>query len=112
MFYEAPHRIVETLEDIGPALGPRDVVLARELTKVHEEFLRGTAVEVRETLAKRPPLKGEITLMVGKGAAAEFDDRPLENAVAELVDAGVPRMDALKTVARQRGCRSAKSTNN
>jgi 16S rRNA (cytidine1402-2'-O)-methyltransferase len=103
VFYEAPHRIIETLQDIENALGPREVVLARELTKVHEEFLRGTAADLREALAQRPALKGEITLMVGKPEAVEPDDQPIESAVSKLVEAGVPRMEALKTVARRRG---------
>ncbi|MBZ5611589.1 MAG: 16S rRNA (cytidine(1402)-2'-O)-methyltransferase [Acidobacteriia bacterium] len=103
VFYEAPHRIAETLQDIEETLGPRPVVLARELTKIHEEFLRGTPAEIREALAKHAALKGEITLMVGKGETLEADDRPLCDAVSELVEAGVPRMDALKTVARRRG---------
>ncbi len=103
VFYEAPHRILVTLADIAATLGPRPVVLAREVTKVHEEFLRGTAAELLEALAKRPPLKGEITLMIAKGEAREADQTPLDLAVEELIQAGVPRMQALKTVARQRG---------
>jgi 16S rRNA (cytidine1402-2'-O)-methyltransferase len=103
VFYEAPHRIAETLQDIAELLGAREVVLARELTKVHEEFLRGTAAEILEALKRRQPLKGEITLMVGKGETAEPDEQPLENAVQQLMEAGVPRMQALKTVARRRG---------
>jgi 16S rRNA (cytidine1402-2'-O)-methyltransferase len=103
IFYEAPHRVVQTLQDIAATLGARPIVLARELTKIHEEFLRGSAAELLEALAKRSPLKGEITLIVGKGEALPQDDRPLKDAVAELVQSGVPRMDALKTVARRRG---------
>jgi len=101
--YEAPHRVLETLEDIAEVLGPRPVVLARELTKVHEEFLRGTAAEIREILAKRPSVKGEIVLMIGRSETAEVDDTPLEAAVEKLVEAGLSRMEAFKTVARQRG---------
>jgi 16S rRNA (cytidine1402-2'-O)-methyltransferase len=101
--YETPHRVVEALEDIAEVLGPRPVVLARELTKIHEEFLRGTATEIHDALAKRPAVKGEIVLMIGKNEIAEVDDTPLEVAVAKLIEAGVPRMDALKTVARNRG---------
>ena len=103
VFYEAPHRIAETLQDIGEVLGNREIVLARELTKIHEEFLRGRPGDILETLKSRPPLKGEITLMVAKGGSPEKDDRPLAQAVEELVQAGVPRMEALKTVARRRG---------
>jgi 16S rRNA (cytidine1402-2'-O)-methyltransferase len=103
VFYEAPHRILETLEDIAATLGERQVVLARELTKIHEEFLRGTPQELRLALAGRPSVKGEITVMVARGESAEVDDTPLDRAVQKLVEAGVPRMEALKTVARQRG---------
>jgi 16S rRNA (cytidine1402-2'-O)-methyltransferase len=103
VFFEAPHRILETLEDVAAALGPRLVTLARELTKVHEEFLQGTAAEVGEALARRGTPKGEITLMIGKGALAPPDDVPLETAVERLMETGIPRMEALKTVARLRG---------
>ena len=60
VFYEAPHRILETLEDIAETLGEREVVLARELTKIHEEFLRGTPRELQSALAGRPSVKGEL----------------------------------------------------
>jgi 16S rRNA (cytidine1402-2'-O)-methyltransferase len=103
VFYETPHRILEALEDVAEVLGPRRVTLARELTKIHEEFLVGEAAEVRETLAKRPVLKGEITLMIGKADALEVDDTPIEEAFDKLLEAGVPRMEAMKTVARERG---------
>jgi len=103
VFYEAPHRILDALEDIGEMLGPRPVVLAREVTKIHEEFLRGTASEIRGVLEKRPSVKGEITLMIGKGETQEVDDTPIAEAVEKLVQSGVPRMDALKIVARERG---------
>jgi len=103
VFYEAPHRILETLEAVEAALGPRPVVVARELTKIHEEFLRGTAAEVRALLAARDAVKGEITLLIGKAEAPPVDDTPLDEAVAALMREGVPRMDAIKQVARRRG---------
>ena len=61
IFYEAPHRILDALDDIFAAVmgARRPVVAARELTKLHEEFLRGTAAEIRATLAARPSVKGE-----------------------------------------------------
>ena len=102
IFYEAPHRILDTLSDVSAVYGKRSVVVARELTKIHEEFLRGTAEEVREQLAARPSVKGEITLLIGKGAP-EVEDTPVEEAVRELEQKGVPRMDAIKQVARERG---------
>jgi 16S rRNA (cytidine1402-2'-O)-methyltransferase len=103
IFYEAPHRILAALEAIEQALGPRPVVVARELTKIHEEFLRGTASEVRAQLAARATVKGEITLLIGKAAAPAPDDTPLREAVGKLVRAGVAKMEAIKQVARQRG---------
>jgi 16S rRNA (cytidine1402-2'-O)-methyltransferase len=102
VFYEAPHRILDTLSDVSVAYGNRPVVVARELTKLHEEFLRGTADEVRTQLAGRPSVKGEITLLIGKGSPV-IADTPVEDAVRELEQKGVPRMDAIKQVARERG---------
>jgi 16S rRNA (cytidine1402-2'-O)-methyltransferase len=68
IFYEAPHRLLETLQDIVEILGPeRPVVVARELTKLHEEFVRGPAIEVLRSLKDREGgIRGEITLLVGK----------------------------------------------
>jgi 16S rRNA (cytidine1402-2'-O)-methyltransferase len=104
VFYEAPHRIVETLEAVEQVMGVRRVVVGRELTKLHEEFLRGTAGEVRAVLAARDSVKGEITLLVGKAEARlAVDDRPLAEAVAALEANGLGRMDAIKQVARERG---------
>jgi 16S rRNA (cytidine1402-2'-O)-methyltransferase len=103
IFYEAPHRILETLEAVDQALGARPIVVARELTKLHEEFLRGTAAEIRATLASRDSVKGEITLLIGKALEPEPDDTPVPDAVEALVREGTPRMDAIKQVARRRG---------
>ncbi len=103
IFYEAPHRILETLEAVERTLGPRPVAVARELTKIHEEILRGTAAEIRAQLAQREVVKGEITLLIGKAAVPPPDDTPVEEAVAALIRAGAPRMDAIKQVARRRG---------
>jgi len=69
IFYEAPHRILETLADLEAVWGPSlRVVVARELTKIHEEFLRGTVAEARLELASRDRIRGEITL-AGRGSA-------------------------------------------
>jgi 16S rRNA (cytidine1402-2'-O)-methyltransferase len=103
VFYEAPHRILESLEAVEQTLGERPVVVARELTKIHEEFLRGTAAEVRGELASRDSVKGEITLLIGKATAPPPDDTPLEEAVGALERVGIPRMEAIKQVARRRG---------
>lgn len=103
VFYEAPHRILETLEDIGEVLGPRRVTVARELTKIHEEFLSGEVSQLRAALAQRPSIKGEITLMIGKSDSPAGDLMPMEAAFDRLLEAGMPRMEAMKTVARERG---------
>lgn len=103
IFYETPHRILEALADLDELYGDRPMVLGRELTKLHEEFLRGTAQEIRKQLASRPAIKGEITLLVGKFQGAAADDRPVEEAVYALETQGVPRMDAIKQIARARG---------
>jgi len=103
VLYEAPHRILEALSDITEILGDRPVVVARELTKVHEEFLEGAASEVRNTLATRPAVKGEFTLLIGKAEAPSADETPLETAMERLLEAGIPRMEAMKTLARERG---------
>lgn len=106
VFYEAPHRILETLEDLESTLGPRRVVLARELTKLHEEFLRGTAAEIRQALASRPAIRGECTLVV-EGARLSEAQTPtcdeLREAVEHRRQQGFTRMEAIKAVARERG---------
>jgi len=67
VFYEAPHRLKDAMQDIVEVLGPqRHVVIAREVTKRHEEFLRGRAVEALEALKSRSDIKGEVTLLIGK----------------------------------------------
>jgi 16S rRNA (cytidine1402-2'-O)-methyltransferase len=103
IFYEAPHRILEALEAVEQVLGPRPVVVARELTKIHEEYLRGTAAELRVQLAARDTIRGEITLLIGKATAPTPDDTPLDEAVERLIEGGTARMEAIKQVARQRG---------
>jgi len=105
IFYEAPHRILETLADVDRILGARPVVVARELTKTHEEFLRGSARQILEVLQARDAVKGEITLLIGKAAKHEAapDTTSIEDAVAACEGEGLSRMDAIKAVARSRG---------
>lgn len=111
IFYEAPHRILEALADIQEVLGSRPVVVARELTKVHQEFLRGDPGEVRRALAARHGVKGEITLLIGRAPEAAAETAPVEEAEAEqlrrevenAMAGGLTRAEAIKCVARQRG---------
>ncbi len=63
IFYESPHRITETLQEVFDILGDREIVLTRELTKVYEEILRGRVSEIRDQIGERK-LKGEITLLI------------------------------------------------
>ncbi|MDQ2712113.1 MAG: 16S rRNA (cytidine(1402)-2'-O)-methyltransferase [Acidobacteriota bacterium] len=100
--YESPHRILETLADIQSTFGTRRIVLAREITKLHEEFLRGSAAEIREQLAARPSIKGEITLVIGRGEEIVTMDDPAAE-VERLSREGLSRMDAIKAVAKQSG---------
>jgi len=105
--YEAPHRILETLADVEAVWGESvHVVVARELTKLHEEFLRGAVREVRMELAARERIRGEIVLLIDAAAIA-----PPANAggsvlqqMTQLMEAeGLDEKDALKRIARERG---------
>ena len=105
--YEAPHRILETLADVEAVWGDSvRVVVARELTKLHEEFLRGTAGEVRVALSARERIRGEIVLLIEAAAPAQ----PVKlggsivQQVSQLMEAeGLDEKEALKRVARERG---------
>ena len=109
VFYEAPHRIVEALTDITEILGTaRHVVVAREVTKLHEEFLRGPASEILQTLQAREAVKGEITLLIGKaedGMRTAVVSRPSVRQRVEqiMADEMVDEKAALKKVAKERG---------
>ena len=112
VFYEAPHRIMETLEDVAEVLGSgRHVVVAREVTKLHEEFLRGRVNEVLENLKARESVKGEITLLIGKaeekdahGAAEAGVRLSVRQRVDQImVEEKVDEKAALKKVAKERG---------
>jgi 16S rRNA (cytidine1402-2'-O)-methyltransferase len=107
VFYEAPHRILDTLADLESVWGPDlRVVAARELTKIHEEFLRGTVAEVRGELAGRDRVRGEFVLLVAPAAA----DAPIRSShkVSERIAQmqatdGIDEKEALKRLARELG---------
>ena len=107
VFYEAPHRLAETLQEIGEVLGMgRRIAVARELTKLHEEFLRGTVAEVLETLQRRGEVKGEITLLIAPAEAGEVAPRTqsMHERVQEIMGAeGLDEKSALKKAAKERG---------
>lgn len=105
IFYETPHRILEALEDIVQILGPeRPLVIARELTKLHEEFIRGPAAEVLKAVRSRE-LKGEITLLVGKSEHGPAERQPdLRTRLAEIMrEQKIDEKAALKILAREQG---------
>ena len=102
ILYESPHRVAATLADMAQIFGDRQVVLARELTKIHEEFLRGTAAEIGEQLAGRNAIKGEITLLIAPANEGNPPDDPA-GEVARLEAEGLGRMEAIKTVAKRSG---------
>jgi len=113
VFYEAPHRIVESLSDIVDVMGAaRHVVVAREVTKIHEEFLRGRAGEVLANLSSREAVKGEITLLIGKAEEQEArgaaDASSAEVSIRQRVEQimaeeKIDEKAALKRVAKERG---------
>ena len=106
VLYEAPHRLTETLSDAAEILGARAAVVAREVTKIHEEFLRGTLLELRDAARLRAP-RGEITLLIGPAEEGVEQAAPgvsLKERVAQLeAETGLDRKAALKQAARERG---------
>ncbi len=110
VLYEAPHRILDTLADLESVFGPDlRVVVARELTKVHEEFLRGTVSDVRRELAGRDRVRGEITLLVQAPAESRHriqsksKEKIAERVARMQAEAGVDEKEALKRLARELG---------
>lgn len=105
VFYEAPHRIVGTLEDVEVVFGAgQPVVVARELTKLHEEFLRGPVSEVRATLAGRESVRGEMVLLLAPQVEVASRTTSVAEDVAGLMKGeGLSEKDALKRVAKERG---------
>ena len=108
IFYEAPHRIEETLADAHEILGDRPACIAREVTKIHEEFRRGSLSALAASQAEKPA-RGEITLLIGpvppnQSAAHRDTSQSLADRVEELIrQAKLDRKDALKLAAKERG---------
>ena len=109
VFYEAPHRLLDTLADVVEVLGDdRDVVVAREVTKLHEEFLRGRAIEILGQLKARGDVKGEITLLIAKAETEDLRPETSTVSIAQRVREimSTEKADekaALKKVAKERG---------
>jgi len=102
--FESPHRIEAALADFNETLPGRPIVLCRELTKIHEEFIRGTADEILSIIKEKGGLKGEITLIIGK-PAAEMESPDVTLSVDDLCDlltaqADVPPSRAASIIAK------------
>ena len=118
--FEAPHRLVAALEDVVGELGDRPLVVARELTKIHEEFIRGPATQVRAHFATTPP-RGEVTLVIGGATTADAAEQPVDLAeraaalateghstseIASLLsqESGLPRRQLYRLLLDARNC--------
>jgi 16S rRNA (cytidine1402-2'-O)-methyltransferase len=101
IFFESPHRIIETLHDLGAALPGRNVAVTRELTKLHEEVLRGTPEEIAAQLESRASVKGEITLLVGPpGEEEAVSEEDLDVAIRQALSA-MPASKAASELAKR-----------
>ena len=103
IFYEAPHRLIKTLINMSAILdSERKIVVARELTKIHEEFIRGTISEVTDYFEQNAP-RGEFVVLISPNAAQEtqLSWAELIKAVNRLVDTGESKKSAIKTVAQE-----------
>jgi len=101
--YEAPTRVVAALSDMAEIWGDRDAFLCREATKVHEEYVRGSLAALRDRLAARAEVKGEVVLVV-EGAAEETQpDADAGTVYAALAAQGLTRREAVKETARRLG---------
>jgi 16S rRNA (cytidine1402-2'-O)-methyltransferase len=105
VFYETPHRILEALADVMAVFGDaQPVVVAREITKLHEEFLRGTVAGVHGSLAARDVVRGEMVLLFAPAEERAVATATLAEAVEALMRSeSLKEKDALKRVARERG---------
>lgn len=108
IFYEAPHKLRRTLDDLYEVLGDRRIALARELTKKFEQITRTTIKEAITMYEETPP-KGEYVLVIEgtteQQEAVDYSDLSIEEHVKSFIDEGMSEMDAIKAVAKQRGLR-------
>jgi 16S rRNA (cytidine1402-2'-O)-methyltransferase len=98
IFFESPGRLAEALGDMAAVLGPRDAVVARELTKLYEEVRRGSLDDLRRHYADAAPPKGEIVILVGPPPAAAASDDAIDDALRAALERASLR-DAVAAVA-------------
>lgn len=107
IFYEGPHRIAATLHDAREILGEREAVVARELTKLHEEVVRGRLSELADRFSAAENARGEMVLLIDRTIIATDDESERETSVSELVEKlegeGLDHRQALKRAARELG---------
>ena len=104
VLFESPERIHSLLREIAATLGNRNVALCREMTKLHEEVLRGTAAQLMEQLANKKWI-GECTVVIapGKEETIEMSDETIKIRFQQLVSEGLSRKDAIKKLVREAG---------
>ncbi len=110
IFYESPRRVIKTLEAMSEILGERNASVSREITKLYEETLRGTLLEIKEILQSRESLKGEFTLII-EGASREkkeFDSETIDGLLLYLKKEGLSLKDAVKQVTADSGVSKSK----
>jgi 16S rRNA (cytidine1402-2'-O)-methyltransferase len=106
VFYEAPHRVAESLQDAREILGEREAVVARELTKMHEEIMRGRLSQLAERFASTDAARGEMVVVIDRNVLEEAKQDSAEDVaarVAALEGEGLDARAALKRVAREMG---------
>ena len=106
VFYEAPHRLGASLKDSAEVLGARQAVVARELTKMHEEHRRGTLLELAEHYQDSDEARGEIVILIDRKrneTAPKIEDGDIETLVAKFESEGLDHRSALKKAARELG---------
>lgn len=105
IFYEAPHRIKKTLEDMLNILGNRKISISREITKKFEEIYRGNIKEILENIEE---IKGEIVIVVsGNNEEVDFNDLTIEEHIAMYIDMGLNSKEAIKKVAQDRNAKKS-----
>lgn len=104
VFYESPHRVADCLVDMADVFGARPAAVAREMTKMYEEVVRGSIGELASWAAESPP-RGEIVLVVGGALRRDAAVQPAElaNEAQELMDKGMERRAAMQEVAKRSG---------
>lgn len=98
IFYQSPKRVVSLLEELHAVMGERQAVVARELTKIHEEFIQGTLSEILDILHQRPHIKGECTVLVAGAQDEQPSEADLDTAIRKALS--TETTDSLSQIAR------------